>query len=99
MGKSTLLNHILGQKISITSRKPQTTRFKLLGVDTEGIHQAIYIDTPGIHLAAHRVDREGYVWTVNDPVSMSAAVSRGVDALITDRPAVARAVRADVDRL
>ena len=49
VGKSTLLNHILRQKISITSRKPQTTRFNLLGVDTEGPYQAIYIDTPGIH--------------------------------------------------
>lgn len=49
VGKSTLLNHVLRQKISITSRKPQTTRDNLLGVDTEGQHQAIYIDTPGIH--------------------------------------------------
>ncbi len=49
VGKSTLLNYVLRQKIAITSRKPQTTRFNLLGVDTEGIHQAIYIDTPGIH--------------------------------------------------
>jgi GTP-binding protein Era len=48
-GKSTLLNHILRQKISITSRKPQTTRHNLLGVDTQGAHQAIYMDTPGIH--------------------------------------------------
>ena len=49
VGKSTLLNHILRQKVSITSRKPQTTRFNLLGVDTEGPYQAIYMDTPGIH--------------------------------------------------
>ena len=49
VGKSTLLNHVLRQKISITSRKPQTTRHNLLGVDTEGVYQAIYMDTPGIH--------------------------------------------------
>lgn len=49
VGKSTLLNHVLRQKISITSRKPQTTRHNLLGVDTEGTYQAIYMDTPGIH--------------------------------------------------
>ena len=49
VGKSTLLNHVLGQKISITSRKPQTTRRNLIGVDTQGAHQAIYVDTPGIH--------------------------------------------------
>ncbi len=49
VGKSTLLNHVLRQKISITSRKPQTTRHNMLGVDTQGPYQAIYVDTPGIH--------------------------------------------------
>ena len=48
MGKSTLLNYLLRQKISITSRKPQTTRVNLLGIDTQDTHQAIYVDTPGI---------------------------------------------------
>ncbi len=49
VGKSTLLNHLLGQKLAITSRKPQTTRQALLGVDTQYPYQAIYVDTPGIH--------------------------------------------------
>ncbi|MBW5414577.1 GTPase Era [Pseudomonas sp. MAG002Y] len=49
VGKSTLLNHILGQKLAITSRKPQTTRHTLLGIKTEGDVQAVYVDTPGIH--------------------------------------------------
>ena len=54
VGKSTLLNVVLRQKISITSRKPQTTRHNLLGIDTDGACQAIYVDTPGIHAGATR---------------------------------------------
>ena len=49
VGKSTLLNHILGQKLAITSRKPQTTRHNMLGIKTEGAIQAVYVDTPGLH--------------------------------------------------
>ncbi|WP_420030560.1 GTPase Era [Pseudomonas oryzihabitans] len=49
VGKSTLLNHILGQKLAITSRKPQTTRHNMLGIKTEGEVQTIYVDTPGLH--------------------------------------------------
>jgi GTP-binding protein Era len=49
VGKSTLLNRILGQKISITSRRPQTTRHRVLGIKTHDSAQLIYLDTPGIH--------------------------------------------------
>ena len=50
VGKSTLLNHILGQKLAITSRKPQTTRHNMLGIKTEGAVQTVYVDTPGLHI-------------------------------------------------
>ncbi len=49
VGKSTLMNHLLGQKISITSRKPQTTRHRILGINTTEQGQAVYMDTPGMH--------------------------------------------------
>ena len=52
VGKSTLMNHILGNKVSITSRKPQTTRQRVLGIKTVESTQVIYVDVPGIQTQA-----------------------------------------------
>ncbi|AKG16429.1 GTPase Era [Moraxella bovoculi] len=49
VGKSTLMNHLLGQKLSITSRKPQTTRHRIHGILTDDEMQIVFVDTPGIH--------------------------------------------------
>ncbi len=54
VGKSTLLNRLIGQKLSITAHKPQTTRHALLGINTIGDTQFVYIDTPGIHSGGKR---------------------------------------------
>ncbi|MDE0763305.1 MAG: GTPase Era [Cellvibrionales bacterium] len=75
VGKSTLLNHILGQKLSITSRKPQTTRHNLLGILTESNLQMIFVDTPGIHTNQERA--------INRVMNRSAAsVISDVDVVI-----------------
>ena len=75
VGKSTLLNHLLGHKLCITSRKPQTTRHTLLGIKTEGTVQMIFVDTPGIHTNQERA--------INRVMNRSAAsVISDVDVLI-----------------
>ena len=74
VGKSTLLNRIMQQKVSITSKKPQTTRHSILGICTEDNYQFVYVDTPGIH--------QGSKKTMNRMMNKTAInVLRDVDAV------------------
>ena len=75
VGKSTLLNQLVEQKVSITSRKPQTTRQRLLGIKTEGSNQIIYVDTPGFH--------QGHKRALNKFMNKTALSSiEGVDVIL-----------------
>ena len=55
VGKSTLMNHLIGQKIAITSNKPQTTRNRIHTVYTDERGQIVFVDTPGIHQAKNKL--------------------------------------------
>lgn len=57
VGKSTLLNHIIGEKITITSNKAQTTRNQIQGIHTTNSEQIVFIDTPGVHKPKHQLGR------------------------------------------
>jgi len=70
VGKSTILNHILGKKISITSRKSQTTRNNILGIKTTEKKQMIFADTPGMH--------------IKSPKTMNKVLNRSAQSLIDD---------------
>lgn len=75
VGKSTLLNHLVKQKVSITSRKPQTTRQNVLGIKTEDNAQMVFVDTPGMHLGQKKA--------INRFMNRAASSAlRGVDVIV-----------------
>lgn len=65
VGKSTIMNEMLGQKLSITSHKPQTTRHRIHGIHTTAEHQIVYVDTPGMHLGGKKSINEYMNRTAN----------------------------------
>lgn len=80
VGKSTLLNQILKEKVAITSNKPQTTRHRITGILTKGLNQIVFIDTPGMHKGKHLLNRR--------IDKLAVATLNEVDAIlfVTDRP-------------
>lgn len=83
-GKSTLLNKIVGEKVAIVSRKPQTTRTKILGVHTGEDFQIVLIDTPGIHKPHNKLGErmEKYIYSATEDIDVLIYV---IDCNISDR--------------
>ena len=73
MGKSTLLNAILGEKVAIVSNKPQTTRNRIIGICTRGEAQFVFLDTPGLHTPKNRLG-DYMVDIINETVAEVDAV-------------------------
>lgn len=79
VGKSTLMNHLLGEKVAIVSNKPQTTRTRIAGILTKGEDQFVFIDTPGVHHAKNKLG-EYMMKTVRSSVGSADAVILIADA-------------------
>ena len=73
VGKSTLMNHLLGEKVAIVSSRPQTTRNRIAGILTKGEDQFVFIDTPGVHKAKNKLG-EFMMKTVRSSVGSADAV-------------------------
>lgn len=99
-GKSTLLNRLIGQKISIVSPKPQTTRNSISGIITQGDVQAVFLDTPGLHRQKRGIApllmRSAYAALAQADVVMlmldAAQYARRIDGLAPDLKPVVKAV-------
>ncbi len=92
VGKSTLLNALLGEPIAITSKHPQTTRDQILGVVTEGDTQFIFVDTPGVHRARHKLGER------MNSLARDAARDADVVVFMTDVGNDARTLMSEEDR-
>ena len=90
IGKSTLLNRIIGQKVSIVSRRPQTTRHRILGVLTRDNYQLVLVDTPGIHRSESK-----YINRVFNRAATSSLDSVDINMMMID----ARGWHADDDKV
>src|SRR6185436_5556573 len=114
VGKSTLLNHIVGRKIAIVTPKPQTTRRRLLGIKTLSDAQVLFVDTPGLHSArgtmnermveaAQRAitDADVALWMVDVTSTSTAQDQRTSQRLLTSgKPVVVAANKIDaIDKL
>ena len=112
VGKSTLINRLLGQKVAIVSPRPQTTRNRLLGILTREDAQVILVDTPGLHAPQHRLgeimvevaetalpDADVVLWVVDlsvDPTEEDRLVASRLAALASDIPLVLALNKADL---
>ena len=92
VGKSTLLNALLGEPIAITSRHPQTTRDQIRGVLTDEDTQFVFVDTPGLHQARHKLGAH------MNALARDATTNADVVLFVTDVTAEARTTLSDEDR-
>ena len=80
VGKSSLVNRLIGEKVSITSRRPQTTRNRVLGVRTQGAAQIVFVDTPGMQAGTHGLD-----YLINETAKSSARSADIIGMMIDAR--------------
>lgn len=102
VGKSTLLNHLVGKKLSITSRRPQTTRHRLTGICTLGSDQVLFVDTPGLQTRSTRaMDRymSRVIWQVLAEVDVVVMVSEWQHWLPADKVVLEQIKKAGCDAL